>query len=183
MSKWQGGPLPKGQAEWEEAGRDALLDLLSARWVVPWAEAEARISGTGWNGFPKVQSVQLHAGRRQLVDADKIIEETSRHRVNAVVTVRLPFPKGKVKELARLRGVRRKAYRKYLSWATNQPLCGSYAERVVMDTAVLASTEAALWVPPQKVGDVDEIAGIPISGTFDGWHTCSTPRRSSARRP
>lgn len=168
MSKWQGGPQPKGQDEWEEAGRDALLDLLSARWVIPWAEAEARISGAGWNDFPKVQSLQLHAARVQLVADGKIIVDTSKQLVNPVVTVRLPFPKGRVKELGRLRGARRKAYRKFLSWATDQPLCGSHAERVVIDTARMASSDASLFVPKQRVGDVDEVAGLPIVGTFDG---------------
>jgi hypothetical protein len=167
MSKWNTGAQPKTRADWEEAGREAILDLLESRWVVPWAEAEARICGTGWDGFPRIQALQLHAARRTLIESEAILYESTRH-TTPVVTVRLPAPAGKVKDMARLRGQRRKEYRRYLSWAVDYDLCGKIAEQVVMQTARMFQSEAGVWVPPQQDGDVTEVAGIRITGSFDG---------------
>ena len=41
--------------DWVAEGQNAILNLLSERLVVPWFEAESRISSNGWRSFPKVQ--------------------------------------------------------------------------------------------------------------------------------
>ena len=167
MSKWNTGAQPKSRKDWEEAGREAILHLLASRWVVPWAEAEARICGEGWDGFPKIQALQLHASRTSLIDSGEILYEKTRH-TTPVVTVRIPAPSGQLKKMARLRGRRRKEYRRYLAWAVDYDLCGRVAERLVVDTARMIQSDAGIWVPPQRPGDVTEVAGISITGSFDG---------------
>jgi hypothetical protein len=147
--------------EWEEIGRQALLDLLGDKHVVPWPEAEARISMTGWKDFEPVQPLQLMGARRSLQERGQIVVETTQH-TPAVTTLRLPFLPGRKREIERLRGERRKLYRKYLSWAQDGNLCGKHAERVVLDSAKAAASEAGLWVPPQNVGAIHEVNGVPI---------------------
>jgi hypothetical protein len=147
--------------EWTEIGRSALLDLLSERLVVPWTEAEARISFRGWKDFEPVHPVQLNGARRSLVEDRLIIEESTQH-IPPVTTIRLPFSPDRKREMERLRGARRKEYRKYQSWAQDGSLCGKHAERLVFDSAQYAASEAGLWVPPQKVGYIREVNGVGI---------------------
>lgn len=146
---------------WPVEGQRALLDLLSERLVIPWFEAESRISSAGWRSFPKVQPLQLHGARKSLVTSGQIIEERSAHAI-PVVTVRIPFPPGRKKEIERLRGLRRKHYRKYLKWTNNEKLCGRHAERVVLESLKDAASEAGLWVPPQVPGSIDHIKGVQV---------------------
>lgn len=163
MARWQNSDTkPSGPSDWEEAGKEALLDLLSERLVIPWHEAEARISHHGWNGFPLVQPLQLTAARRSLADSGEIVVERSETNP-PVTTVRLPYLKGKKRTMERLRGERRKLYRKYLSWASDTALCGRHAEAVVFESAKGVASEAALWVPPQKVGTITEVLGHSIA--------------------
>lgn len=148
--------------QWTDLGREAILDLLGERFVVPWAEAEARISLRGWKSFDRIQPVQLEGARKSLVSGGLIIQEATEHHP-PVVTVRLPYPEGKAREYSRLRGSRRKQYRKYMDWAGNQTLCGKHAERVVLASAHAAASGAALHVPPQTVGRIEEVKGVPLS--------------------
>ncbi len=76
---------------WLSEGQNALIDLLSERLVIPWFEAESRISSTGWKSFLKVQPLQLHESRESLVTSGQIVEDRSAH-VISVVTVRIPVP-------------------------------------------------------------------------------------------
>jgi len=142
--------------DWLVEGQTALLDLLSERLVTPWFEAESRISPTGWKSFLKVQPLQLHESRKSLVNSDQIFEDRSAH-VIPVVTVRIPFPPGRIKEITRLLGLRRKHYRKYLKWTNNEKLCGRHAERVVLESLKDAASEAGLYVPPQVTGRIDKV--------------------------
>ena len=160
-------PNPSTEAEWEQAGREALLDLLGDKWVVPWAEAEARI-WHGWKDYPHVQPLQLGKARQQLRDENLIHDHMSRHRV-PVSTVRLPFPPGRKRELERLAGRRSKKFQKFLSWAGDRALCGRHAERVVFDSAQAVAGEVGLYVPPdQRLGDIDEVDGVRVPrGPFD----------------
>ena len=128
----------------------------------PWPEAEARISTGAWKEFEPVQPLQLVGARKALEAEGKVIVETTSH-TPAVTTVRLPFEAGDKRRVERLRGERRKHYRKYLSWAQDGNLSGKHAERVVLASAVEVASEAGLWVPPQKVGEIREVDGVPIS--------------------
>ncbi len=148
--------------EWQEIGRQAILDLLADRQVVPWPEAEARISMTGWKDFEPVQPLQLMGSRRSLEEENLIVVESTQH-TPAVTTLRLPFSPGMKREIERLRGERRKSYRKYLSWAQDGNLCGKHAERMVLASAKEVASEAGLWVPPQNVGLIHEVNGVPIT--------------------
>jgi len=147
--------------DWAAAGRQALLDLLSERLVIPWFEAESRISSTGWKSFLKVQPLQLHEARTSLVDSGDIIEERTRHTF-PVVTVRLPFPPNRIKELTRLRGTRRKHYKKYLKWTNEEKLCGKHAEQIVLDSLNISASEAGLYIPPQSIGRIKEVNGVQV---------------------
>lgn len=147
--------------EWEDIGCQAILDLLKDRFVVPWAEVEARISTHGWKDFERVQPVQLSGARNTLRRDELIIQETT-HQRPPVTTIRLPFPKGRKRELERLGGSRRKMYRRYLSWAMNQNLCGKHAERVILDSAQAAASSAGLYIPRQAVGKVHHVQGFAL---------------------
>jgi hypothetical protein len=168
--------------DWEAEGRRAILDLLSERWVVPWAEAEARISNRGWKNFRKVQPLQLHGARRSLEAAGEIIAETTKHKDLPVSTIRLPFPAGKKDELKTLRGERRLLYRKYLSWAGKQDLCGKHAEKVVLASLQDAAGEAGLYVPTQAVGSISVVNDCGIErGPLDAWaHILTLPEVTTA---
>lgn len=161
MARWKNAK-PTTQAEWEDAGREAILDLLAAKQVVPWHEAEARISHHGWAGFPPVQPLQLTAARRALAESGSIVVEHSAHD-QPVVTIRLPFSQGTKRQVERLRGSKRKLYRKYIGWSQDQRLCGQHAEKVVLETAQSAATSAGLYVPPQQVGRITRVQGADIS--------------------
>lgn len=145
MSQWN------QRVDWVVEGKNALLDLLSERLVIPWFEAVSRISSTGWKSFPKVQPLQLHEARASLVDSGDIITERTAHPI-PVVTVRIPFPPNRVKEITRLRGLRRKHYRPYLAWSNKERLCGRHAERIVFESLKYAASKAGLYVPPQVSG-------------------------------
>ena len=60
----------KETIDWVAEGQSALLDLLSERLVIPWFEAESRISSSSWKSFRQVQPLQLHESRTSLVDSD-----------------------------------------------------------------------------------------------------------------
>ncbi|HEY3212384.1 MAG TPA: hypothetical protein VGL16_04155 [Actinomycetota bacterium] len=109
-----------------------------------------------------MQPLQLNGARRALVDEGLIVEETTEHEL-PVTTVRLPFEAGRKRELERLRGKRRKDYRRYIAWAQDGNLCGKHAERVVLESASAVASEAGLWVPPQRVGQLNEVNGIALS--------------------
>lgn len=147
--------------DWLIEGRNALLDLLSERLVIPWFEAESRISSTGWRSFLKVQPLQLHEARKLLASSGQIIEERSSHSI-PVVTIRIPFPPGRKREISRLLGHRRKLYRKYLKWTNDEISCGRHAERVVLDSLEASASEVGLYVPPQTPGRIDQIKGIQV---------------------
>jgi hypothetical protein len=155
-------------AQWEEIGKQAILDLLRDRLVAPWAEIEARIAA-GWKNFPSVQPLQLAAARRALREEGAIEEDHSVHDP-PITTLRLPIEEGTKREVLRERGRKRRLYRKYLSWAGDQNLCGKHGERIFYETLVAASPEAGLYVPPQAVGDVREIDGTPVQpGPLDAF--------------
>lgn len=59
-------------------------------------------------------------------------------------------------------GARRKLYRRYLSWAGDQALCGTHAERVVLASMQAAASDAGLYVPPQATGTLAEVRGIEV---------------------
>jgi hypothetical protein len=154
--------------DWDAKGREAILDLLSEKFVAPWAEIEARISQRGWKDFPQVQPVQLGGARRKLRDEDELIKEETSKTTPPVTMVRIRFPPGQRKRLTRLAGHRRRKYRRYLSWAGNHAWCGKHAERVVLDSALAVMSEAGLWVPPQTPGRIAEVNGIPVrTGPLD----------------
>lgn len=161
MARWQQAK-PGNQDEWEEAGREAILHLLGEREVIPWHEAEARISHHGWADFPLVQPLQLTAARRQLVESGDVIVETSEH-AQPVVTIRRPFEQGNKRRVERLRGARRKLYRKYIGWSQDQVLCGRHAEQVVLESARGAASGAGLFVPKQRVGHITGVLGRSIA--------------------
>jgi hypothetical protein len=146
---------------WLQQGQCAILDLLSDRLVIPWFEAESRISSTGWKSFQKVQPLQLHEARKLLGASDEILEERSSH-VIPVITIRIPSPPRMEKKIIRLRGTRRKLYRRYLKWTHDERLCGRYAERVVFDSFKASASNAGLWVPPQAPGNIDYIKGVQV---------------------
>jgi hypothetical protein len=135
--------------------------LLSERLVIPWFEAESRISSSGWKSFLKVQPLQLHESRKSLAISSQIIEERTTHTI-PVVTVRLPFPPNRIKEITRLRGRRRKLYRKYLGWANDEKLCGKHAERVVLDSFESSASKAGLYVPAQVPGRIAQIMSFQV---------------------
>jgi hypothetical protein len=162
------GPNGRTAAEWEELGKSALLDLLAEKFVVPWAEAEARISVRGWKDFDKVQPVQLGGARRSLREEGRIVEDISSQRP-PVHLIRLEYPPGEKRRLERLTGSKRKLYRKYLSWAGDQVVCGKHGERVVFDSLTSAASDAGLYVPQQTPGAVAAVRGVPIArGPADG---------------
>jgi hypothetical protein len=162
------GRVTHTREEWEEIGKKAILDLLGERFVVPWVEVEARISGHGWKDFEKVQPVQLSGARRALRDDGLICEEVSAHRP-PVQMIRLPYVDNRKRELERLVGRRRKAYRKYLSWAGDQYLCGKHAEKVVLES-MRAAADVGLFVPKQTTGGVGEIKGVEVpTGPLDAF--------------
>ncbi len=156
-------------AQWEEVGKAAILDLLAEKFVVPWAEAEARISARGWKEFPKVQPVQLGGARRLLREDGRIVEDISRHQP-PVHLIRLEYPEGDKRRLQRLAGSKRKLYRKYLAWAGDHVVCGKHGERVVLESMQSAASDADLYVPHQATGSVSEVKGIPIArGPVDAF--------------
>lgn len=161
--------MARTQGEWEEEGRDAILALLSERLVVPWHEAEARITA-GWGGFARVQPVQLNAARQQLVQNDQVVVEHTDHSP-PVATIRVPFRKGNKRQIERLRGERRKHYRKYLAWATDEASCGRAGERALVASLHAAASRAGLYVPPQPLGGIDEINGVSLGerGPLDAF--------------
>ncbi len=150
----------RSSQEWTAIGRAAILDLLDEKFAAPWAEVEARL-GRGWKNFPTIQPIQLGGARRQLRAEYLIIEETS-HQTPPVTMLRLPYPPGRKRELERLLGRRRKMYRKYMSWAGDLSLCGRHAEHVVLASAQAAASQAQLWVPPQAVGQINEVQGATL---------------------
>ena len=152
--------------QWEELGREAILDLLSERYYAPWGEVEARLAYQPWKHFPAIQPLQLEGARRSLVEQGAILPDTTEHHP-PVAAVRFPFPEGRKRELTRLRGQPRKAYRRYMDWAGNQTWCGKHAERVVLDSAKAAATPGGLYVPPQAVGRIGEVAGVRLSAPLD----------------
>ena len=159
--------------DWLQVGKDVILDvildLLSERFVVPWFEAESRISSFGWKSFPKVQPLQLHEARDSLVNSGLIVLEHTNHPVS-VVTIRLPFPPNREREITRLRGSRRKLYRKYLSWSNDQKLCGKHAELVVFDSLKAVASDAGLYVPPQVPDAIKEVNAIEVHpGPLDAF--------------
>lgn len=160
---------PSSPAGWVLEGELALLDLLSDRLIVPWFEAESRISSVGWKSFGKVQPLQLHEARKSLVSSGQIIDERSSHAI-PVVTIRIPFPPSRKREITRLRGLRRKLYRPYLKWANDERLCGKHAEHVVFDSLTASASQAGLFVPPQVPGSIDEIKGVKVPrGPLDSF--------------
>jgi hypothetical protein len=149
--------------QWDEEAYRAILDLVRDRKVVPWPEVEARITHSGWKDFRKVQPLQLSGARRRF-RAERplqVIEESTGHDP-PITTLRIPFPPGGKRELERLRGQRRKKYRRYLAIAADHRLCGHHAEQVVLASLQEASTPAGLWVPPQEVGRIRQISDVPI---------------------
>jgi len=153
--------LNKVKVDWVAEGKSALLDLLSERLIIPWFEAESRISSSGWKSFRQVQPLQLHESRTSLVHSGDIIEERTKHTFS-VVTVRLPFPPNRIKELSRLRGARRKHYRTCLKWTNDETLCGKHAERIVLDSLNHSAPQAGLYVPPQSIGKIKEVNGVQV---------------------
>jgi hypothetical protein len=151
----------KQETDWLAEGQNALLDLLSERLVIPWFEAESRISSTGWKSFLKVQPLQLHESRKSLADAGLTIEERTAHPT-PIVTVRIPFPPNRKREITRLLGSRRKLYRKYLSWTNDERLCGRHAERVILDSLEASASNAGLYVPPQVTGRISQVKGVKV---------------------
>jgi hypothetical protein len=85
------------------------------------------------------------------------------------VTIRLPYPDGRLRELERLRGARRKLFRRYLSWVANQQLCGTHGEQVVLHSLQAAASRAGLFVPQQTPGNIDQIGPAKNNGTFDAY--------------
>ncbi len=162
-------PTQWTQAQWEEEGRSAILDLLTDKFCSPWHEVEARISQGAWKHFRSVQPIQLSGARQRLIDEGLIVNELTR-QTPPVSTVRLAeFPEGRKRELERLCGSRRKLYRKYLSWTGEEALCGRVGERVMFNTLTAAAPAADLFVPKQTPGRVDEVAGVPVPiGPLDG---------------
>jgi hypothetical protein len=156
------------------------MDLLRERLVIPWAEAEARISYQSWKDFAPVQPIQLSEARNSLeADGSIVLEHTDQHP--PVTTVRLPFVPGWKRCMERLRGARRKWYRTYSSWAQEGPLCGKHAERVVLQSLVEAASAAGLWVPEQTPGEIHDVRGVPITrGPLDCYaHILDLPELSS----
>lgn len=153
---------PPQPIDWVRIGENALIDLLSERLVIPWFEAESRISSSRWKSFPNVQPLQLHEARKNLVNSGLIIQESSAHKVRKVVTVRIPFPPNRIREITRLRGRRRKLYRKYLSWANDEKLCGKHAELVVLESLEASASNAGLYVPPQVTGRIGQVNGVQV---------------------
>lgn len=148
------------EQQWREEGERALLDLLSQRLVVPWHEAEARIT-QGWKQFRHVQPVQLHGSRIALEQRGLMVSETSGF---GVTTVRLPITAGNKRRIERVRGEKRQEYRRYLSWTNNQYLCGKHAEATVLSSLEASASKAGLYVPQQTVGDIREISGVSLQG-------------------
>lgn len=158
-------PKPRGQAQWEQEGYEAVLDLLSDQLVAPWGEIEARIAHQpGWKDFYPVQPLQLSAARQRFRDETPhpVIEETTDHVVSPVTTLRLPFEDGRKREIERARGRKRKLYRKYLSWTNDQALCGKWGERITYASLQALQTDAALWVPPQTIGEISEVGSVEV---------------------
>ena len=115
-----------------------------------------------WRLFGKVQPLQLTLARAALAADGTIVVERSAH-THPVVTLRLPYPEGRQREIERLRGARSKQYRKYLSWTNDQQLCGHHAETVVLDSLRDAASPAGLFVPDQQTGRITGIKGHSIT--------------------
>ncbi|MGH8946273.1 MAG: hypothetical protein ACRDVL_08990 [Acidimicrobiia bacterium] len=104
----------------------------------------------------------MTAARRQLAQEGTVVLEQSDTKPS-VTTIRLRYSPGKKRSIQRLRGARRKLYRRYLSWAFDYALCGRAAEEAVLASAQAVASEAALWVPPQKVGAITEVLDYTIA--------------------
>jgi hypothetical protein len=156
-------PTPHSQEAWTKEGREAIVDLVQDRLVAPWAEIESRICHGPWKDFHQVQPVQLNGARQQLRNEDPlvVIEETSEQEDHPVTTVRVPF-NGNKRLIERLRGSKRKIFRKYLKWTNDQALCGHHAESVILESLHAAAPKGGLWVPGQTTGEVGELDGIEI---------------------
>jgi hypothetical protein len=154
------------EEQWLEEGRSAILDLVANREVLPWAEVEARVSVRGWPGFRNVQPLQLTGARRTLIE-EGLIEVDTSHTYPSVVTIRAPIAAGQKRRIERLRGEKRKSYRRYLSWAGDVSLCGRHAERIVLESLRAAAGSAHLFVPPQTAGRISRIRGVDLPGTLD----------------
>jgi hypothetical protein len=155
--------------DWESIGRAAILDLLEHKHAAPWAEVVSRISERGWNDFQPVQPLQLSGARQRLREEGLIEEDTSSHHP-PVTFLRLPYSPGRKRLVQREAGRRRKSYRKYLSWAGNQALCGKHAERITLDSMVQATGPGGFWVPEQTVGEIHSIGDTPIQrGPLDAY--------------
>lgn len=160
--------------QWEEHGVEAIVHLVNTKEVVTWGEVEARISVRGWEEYRKVQPIQLSGALRRLEaeNPPRVISEGTAHPdEQAVRTLRVPFPPGRKRAVERLRGRKRKTYLRYIAWAQDQNFCGSHGESVVHDSLLHASPVAGIWVPPQPIGDVNEVAGTRLPGeqTVDMW--------------
>jgi hypothetical protein len=147
-------------AQWQALAYAAVITYLRRRLVAPWTEIEAQLT-RGWEGFLPIQPLQLAGARKQLRSDGLIVEETTKHAV-PVTTLRIPFPPGRKTEIRLLAGTRRKLYRKYISWAADQSLCGKHAEKVVYESLQSAASVAGLFVPVQRVGEVTEIGTTPL---------------------
>jgi hypothetical protein len=166
--------LSWSREQWELHGVDAIIDLVQTKGVVTRGELEARIAVRGWKEYRNVQPIQLSGSLRRLLDEDPpriVVETTSHPDERAVRTLRVPFTEGQKRRVERLRGRKRKSYLRYISWAQQERLCGRYGEHVVFETLLHASPRAGLWVPPQEIGDVTEVGGVPLSGgqSLDMW--------------
>ena len=161
--------MARTRAEWEALAYDIIVDVFQDRLVMPWKEVETRVSWHGWRQYDKPEPVHLTNPRRALLQEGKLVRDTTEHNP-PVVTYRIPFPEGSKREIERLRGARRKLYRKYLSWTQDRTLCGRHAEIVAMESLQSAASPAGLWVPEQAIGQITQIKEAPTHiGPLDLW--------------
>jgi hypothetical protein len=137
--------------------------------LCPRHEVEARISQEPWKNYRPVQPLQLTGARQRLISEGLIVNDLTK-QTPPVSTIRLAdFPEGRKRELERLCGSRRKLYRKYLSWTREEAVCGRVGERVMFNTLTATAPRAALFVPNQTPGRINEVgSGLRTDRTLDG---------------
>ena len=109
-----------------------------------------------------------YLGERGSTSAPVVLDETAHSA--PVRTLRVPTNGNKTR-VEKLRGQKRKLYRRYISWTQDERLCGKHGEKVVEASFRAASGAAGLWLPAQTVGNVTRVAGklVPEGHTVDMW--------------
>jgi hypothetical protein len=157
--------------ELEAFAEQSLIQLIREREAAVLAEAVAILAESEWLRqrvpdfpYPRLDPHVVRRARRVLIETGDLVELTSRpsgREVKALVHGPLLRSRGKKTAIERAAATKRAVYRSYLTWTTDNSLCGGVAERVVV--ASMEKSRGLLY-PTTTPGNVREIDGQQIAG-------------------